>query len=400
MKLVTLAPFSLVILAAVALFAPLESAAQEATVPVSDVVSRADEVGLSFRVTTNTTARGFDVVLIEAPVDPVSILITTDDPGAAVALVSSLEFDAGNWSTPQTVRIRSVIDADADDEEVTFTLTNTANGESVTRLVRINDSISGALLVNPSAIQTLEAGESVEYTTRLELAPSADVVVEVAASDASLFTPQTLTFTPENWDQGQTSVVTVPDTDTLGDSQDELTLTFTVNDGVSAPEYAGLEAVRIIELAEAELAEEQEPDTSLPDLTDPVEPSNPADPEPEVPTTPTTPIPDPTEPNPEDDDADTETPENGFGAAAPEEGNEEDNVNAPSEDLDDPEVTTPIGVQPDVTEPGEVEPDTGFGGAAPETDTVSDDEAETEAEDSPVGTMGPGGLIRTGGYSG
>ena len=392
-KLALWLPISLVTLAAFTLPAPLESAAQEAGVPVNGVVSRAGEADLSFRVTTNTTARGFDVVLTAPPTTPVTMLITSDDPGAAVALVSSIEFDAANWNVPQTVRVRSVIDADANDEEVTFTLTNTANGQSVTRVVRIKDSISGALLVNPTAVQSLAAGESVEYATRLELAPTADVVVEVTASDPSVFESQTLIFTPENWDQAQTSIVTLPAAATSSaGTMDELTLTFAVDTSVSAPEYGGLEAIRTVELTETEMNEIDEPEESEPatpeteeqtPAVDPATPIDPTDPlDPELPTSET-----------DNEELEGQNPEGGFGGAAP----EEDSTNNPGEDLGDPEVITPIGNEPETSEPGDVvEGDTGFGGAAPETDDSSGAEVSSS---TPVGAAGPGGLIRTGGYS-
>lgn len=390
-----LVPLSGTLLLGLALLSPVAIVAQEAP-NTPGTVSRADEADLSFRVTTNTQARGFDVVLTEAPSAPVTIVITSDDPGAAVALVANLTFDADNWNQPQTVRIRSVIDADNEDEEVTFTLTNTNNGEVITRLVRINDSISGGLLVSPTGPQTLGAGEPVEYAVRLELAPTADVVVEATSSEPTIFAAQTLTFTTDNWDKEQFVTLSESSLDSFEGEIDEFTLNFAVNSDISAPEYRDLEAVRVIEIASALEEEEEE------EVVDPVTPDPETEPpliDPEVPAEPVEPEPEPETPDDEDEteDEDLETDdsstpdEGGFGGAQPDEDIEDPNT--PREELDDPEVTAPIGNQPDeIDEPGE--PRGGFGGAAPEEETMEDTEETTPTA---TGGAGPTGLIRTGG---
>lgn len=331
---------------------------------------RTEESDLSFRVRTNTQARGFDVALRSAPTDTRQITITSSDEGAAVASTQSLTFEPANWTEVQTVFIRSVIDADNEDEAVTFTLTDTTTQDVITRIVRVNDSLSGGLIVTPATTQTLAFETEVNYEVELELTPSAEVIVTVAGDNAELFSDRELLFTPATWSEPQVvNLQLSPARASLVDDTETLTLRFAVDSVRSAPEFADLEAVRTVRLETeaddsdvepAERAEERE--ASLQTPATPILPEL-SSPQPEV-TRPEEPI------NPPD-------PGVGTGGAAPEEP-----ITTPGElPIEDP-------IEDLVEVPGDLEG--GFGQAAPE------EENEVSQENTSQG--GPTQLIRTGGF--
>ena len=63
------------------------------------------------------------------------------------------------------------------------------------------------------SVTVAEAGGSATYTVRLQTQPAGNVTVTVASSSAAAVTPESLTFTPSNWNAPQTVTVTGVDDD-------------------------------------------------------------------------------------------------------------------------------------------------------------------------------------------
>ena len=148
---------------------------------------------------------------------------------------STLTFTATNWDTPQTVTVTADEDDNAVDEPAT--LTHTANGgdyEDVTKdlTVTVTDDEVTDLKLSATSLNPVEGNTGgTTYTVRLTSQPTAAVTVTIgghADTDLTL-SAATLTFTPTNWNSGQTVTVKAGEDDDAHD--DTATLTHTASGG-------------------------------------------------------------------------------------------------------------------------------------------------------------------------
>ncbi len=142
-----------------------------------------------------------------------STLVTVDD--------DSLDFNATNWDTPQTVTITGVADANLTNE--TFTLTHTVTGTRAatgtpTLSVTRTDNDTANLDISQSSVTAVEgASGGGTFTMELTQQPSANVVLTVTAQGSghdvsvtsgadctSTSNSATFTFTSTTWDTAQT----------------------------------------------------------------------------------------------------------------------------------------------------------------------------------------------------
>ena len=200
-----------------------------------------------FTVTNDAAKGGFVVRYSSAPATAVPLAITSDDLGAALPDPALLTITPDNFNQDFVVRVAPVIDADNRDENVVFTFATSTT--QITKTVRINDTVSGGLLVSgESGITVDESGQlSESLTVVLEVMPSSSVEV-VVSSDAAVTT--SLLFDENNWNEPQT--IELFDSLEAGD----YSLDVSVATG-SAPEYAGLSAQRTITVEGAATEEEE-----------------------------------------------------------------------------------------------------------------------------------------------
>ncbi len=197
-----------------------------ATVTVS--VADDDVLGIVPSVTALTVDegqdRGFSVTLSSAPTTPVTVSIASADPGAATVAPASLVFTAANFSTPQTVTVSGVQDADDRNEAVNLTL-SAAGLPNATVAVTVADDDTQRLVLGATTLRITEGAQGT-IGVRLGLPPAANVTVAVASSDAGAasVTPTSLVFTTANWNQEQ--LVTVQGVDDLDTDPESVTLSF------------------------------------------------------------------------------------------------------------------------------------------------------------------------------
>jgi hypothetical protein len=207
------------------------------TSPVNFTLSGNAQATNSFTVTSNRR-NGFDIVLTTQPTSETTITITSSDTGAATAAKSTLTFTPQNWSVAQIIEITPIIDADNRNERVTFTFAN--GSETLTRVVQVNDTISGGLLVSPATGITVNNGEaSSDMAITLEVKPTAPVTIKTTGSLG--IDTQSVTFTAENFNVPKLLKFD-PTLLPIGVTS----VTYTVIDASSAPEYQGLSAIRTI----------------------------------------------------------------------------------------------------------------------------------------------------------
>ncbi len=183
-----------------------------------------DQAGISVSPTSglSTSEDGarasFGVRLSSKPTADVSISLASSDLSEGVADQLTLIFTPLSWSTPQTVTVSGVDDAELDGA-VAYTISTSpassndanysgldADDVSVTNLD--NDS-AGFVIAPTSGLVTSEDGGSAQFTVKLSAAPSAAVTLPLSSSDTSegAVSPASLTFTPLSWSTPQTVTV-------------------------------------------------------------------------------------------------------------------------------------------------------------------------------------------------
>ena len=106
----------------------------------------------------------FELSLATRPSHAVSVAVSSGDAGAVSVPSQALVFTTGNWSTPQSVTVEGVQDADTSDESVTVTVTalsSDSNYEGQTALVSVSvlDDDAVGLVVDPDSV-TVDEGDS------------------------------------------------------------------------------------------------------------------------------------------------------------------------------------------------------------------------------------------------
>ena len=162
----------------------------------------------------------YPVVLIEQPDDDVTIdimahtenLITdTGDSGTVSVSPESMTFTTGNYGTPQAVTITASTDNDAEDTRGLVIHATGPTWIALTRVVII-DSDRPQLTFSDEEIN-VDEGETSTYTIVPESEPSIRLVINLTSSDTDAVTvsPSRLTFTTGtngNWETPQTVTVT------------------------------------------------------------------------------------------------------------------------------------------------------------------------------------------------
>ncbi len=177
---------------------------------------------------------------------------SSDTEEGTVTGGNTIDFTSANWSTIQTVVIDGV-DDDVDDGNQTYTITATAganygNLTDTGDFTNVDDDEAGInIVVNTNTGNvTDEDGATIELLVTLNSEPTANVTVTVASDDATEGKAETgtspgddeLTFSPTNWSDGQTVLVTGQNDDLLdGDVTYSIIAT-----GSGSAEYVGVTA--------------------------------------------------------------------------------------------------------------------------------------------------------------
>ncbi|WP_455220126.1 hypothetical protein, partial [Kaarinaea lacus] len=180
----------------------------------------------------DAAAATVSLVLDAQPSDTVSISVTSSDTSEGTVAPGSLQFNAANWDTPQTVTVTGVDDADVDGDiayNVNFaaqsndTRYNGITVDSVSLTNRDNDvpqSTPGVTVSPTAGLITSEDATAATVSLVLDAQPTDTVSISVTSSDTSEGTvaPGSLQFNAANWDTPQTVTVTgVDDADVDGD---------------------------------------------------------------------------------------------------------------------------------------------------------------------------------------
>ena len=207
----------------------LYGAINDPAVIVTPTTGNTDENGASFT---------FDVYLEDPPTAPVTIDVASTDVTEATVDMAALNFDAGNYSNPQTVTVTGVDDFIVDGAQpVTITLTmNTTAPEyavidptDVTLTNADNDAVFASnLVVIPTDLPIAEENPGVDtFTVRLGVMPAPGETVTVDITyDPSQITLSTTSFT---FDDSNWNIPVTVEVDAIMDGIDEPIMSFPVD---------------------------------------------------------------------------------------------------------------------------------------------------------------------------
>ena len=193
--------------------------------------------------------------------EPTTVTVTAQANVYSVASGAggTIVIAAGATTSSDTATVTAVNnDVDAADNMVMVTGT-AANGHGVTAaatgasLTIADDDVAAVLLsagaTTASRVRTSEDGSTAEVGVTLATGPTANVVIDVASTNAvqGTVSPSQLTFTASNWNTAQTVTLTgVNDSPGVADGSQNYTVTLTVNQANTADSvYDALAVVTI-----------------------------------------------------------------------------------------------------------------------------------------------------------
>ncbi len=185
------------------------------TVAVTDDDTQAIIVSAATVTAVDGGGATFGVRLQAQPGGSVTVNIASGDTGAATVTPSSLTFSAGNWNVLQNVTVSGVADQDLASESVTITVSSTGL-TSMTVTATITDDDSQEVVTSTGSLSVTEGGTNTA-TVSLRFVPPGNVTVTLTSSAPGVATvaPASMTFTPANYNVGQTiTVAGVEDADT------------------------------------------------------------------------------------------------------------------------------------------------------------------------------------------
>ncbi|TQV88064.1 beta strand repeat-containing protein [Aliikangiella coralliicola] len=201
-----------------------------------------ETVGISVNKSTlltseDGTSDSFTMVLDSEPTNDVTITLTNGDSSEGTLNTSSLTFNSGNWSTPQTVTATGVDDAIDDGDQaysVSFGVSSSDanyNGFSIANVTVLNnDNESSGISLSKSTLVTSEDGTSDSFMVVLDSQPTSDVTITLTNGDSTegTLSASSLTFTSSNWSTAQTVTATGVD-DAIADGDQAYSVSFSVS---------------------------------------------------------------------------------------------------------------------------------------------------------------------------
>jgi len=164
----------------------------------------------------------FEVVLNAPPTADVTVPVASGDTSEGTVSPQSLVFTTSNWSTPQIVTVSGVDDDVADGDVAYSVIVSPATSSDANyngfdppdvALTNLDNDTPGIRVFPVTALTTTEAGGAATFSIVLDSRPAADVVIDLASSDASegIASVTQVTFTPGTWNVPRTITVTGQD---------------------------------------------------------------------------------------------------------------------------------------------------------------------------------------------
>ena len=176
------------------------------------------------------SADTFTVKLGAPPASSATLSVTSGDRLSVTVSPATLTFSPSNYDTPQTVSVYPADDSDDNDESTTITVAAVSGytASEVTKPITVTDD-DGAIEVGSEAVSLVEGGSAGTFTVTLSEPPISSATLLVISGDTDVVTvlPPTLTFSSSNYATPQTVTVTAMDDDDGTDDSTLITLATT-----------------------------------------------------------------------------------------------------------------------------------------------------------------------------
>ena len=197
--------------------------AGDVTVTVTDNDTAGVTVSASTLTVVEEAMNTYTIVLMSAPGGGGNATVTPMSGDPTIATVSdALTFTADNWDDEQTVRVSGTDDPDPNDE--TTNITHTVSGyDTITTAdpvaVTVTDPDTVGVMLSTRTV-TLTESTTGFYTVELDTEPSGNVTITpMSETPAAATVSGALTFTPANWNEEQSVIITgVDDANTETDT--------------------------------------------------------------------------------------------------------------------------------------------------------------------------------------
>ncbi|MGK5092178.1 Calx-beta domain-containing protein [Deltaproteobacteria bacterium TL4] len=188
---------------------------------------------ISSNTTEDETTATFTVKLTSEPTANVVIDVVTSDVTEGTVSPSSITFTPANWNANQTITVTGVNDDIADGNQ-NYTVQLTVNSVSTAdtsgysslnpddvSLINADMGETSGFSISAISGNTTEATGTATFTVKLTSEPTGNVVIDLVTSDETegVVTPNSMTFTPLNWNALQTIRVTGVDDSGVDGSQ-------------------------------------------------------------------------------------------------------------------------------------------------------------------------------------
>lgn len=195
------------------------------------------------RVNEGGSTDTFEVILNGAPASDVFVDISVSDSGESVVDLMSLTFTTTNWNIGQTVTVTGIDDAVIDGSQVNIiTVATTVESDpdfqnlSKSLLATTEDDDVAGFTVTETdgstSVQENIGSDTVDVV--LHSQPLSNVIIDATIlGEEAAVTPDSLTFTPDNWNTPQSVAISGID-EQLADDGSSDTLVFSVNSASDA----------------------------------------------------------------------------------------------------------------------------------------------------------------------
>lgn len=184
----------------------------ENTIPIT--IKDDDLAGIIYDSTSvildegQSTTRTFR--LKSQPVSNVTLNINSNNSSRLSISKSSLTFTASNWNIDQSVTFTSIDNSIADgDVTVSVTIKSTSSDINYNNLssgfaITIKDNDASGIIADTTPV-TITEGQYITRTFKLKSQPKSNATLNISSNNNSRLsiTPQSLTFTPSNWNTTQ-----------------------------------------------------------------------------------------------------------------------------------------------------------------------------------------------------
>ncbi len=194
---------------------------------VTDLTALAEQTaaGVTHTITVPEGGTASFTMNLSARPTATTVVSFAEDSDSISVSRERITFRGGDWHRARTSEITAGTDANTVDETAIITFTASAgggyDGEMIVLEVTVDDSGKSGLQLNRTGL-TIGEGGSGTFTVRLNTPPDATVTVTPSEStdlDDVSFSPATLTFTDETWEETQTiTVSTEEDDDAVDDT--------------------------------------------------------------------------------------------------------------------------------------------------------------------------------------